>query len=93
MMDVEAWLSREGQRLMFIYGTFDPWAARPFELGQARDSFRFFVDGGNHHAGLESLAPGEHAVAMNALERWLGVSVLAQPLEGAPMKRGVPPPP
>jgi hypothetical protein len=87
MQDVSDWLTTEGERMLFIYGENDPWSAGAFELGQAQDSYRFFVPEGNHGASISELPPAELQMALDALEAWTGVTP-AQPL--APVS---PPPP
>lgn len=79
MLDVDAWVKGSGAQLMFIYGEDDPWSAGAFELGGAVDSFRFYVAGGNHGAGIAELAPGDRAQATAALRRWAGLAQQAAP--------------
>jgi hypothetical protein len=74
MRDIAAWVASEGAKLMFIYGANDPWTAGAFELGDATDSFRFTVPGGNHGARIEQLPATERAEALAIIGRWLGVS-------------------
>jgi hypothetical protein len=71
--DIQDWLSRQGQRIMFIYGQNDTWSAAPFELGNASDSYRFWVSNGNHGSQISQLARPDSAQALDALERWSGV--------------------
>jgi hypothetical protein len=78
--DIQNWLSREGQRIMFIYGQNDPWSAAPYELGNASDSYRFWVPNGNHGSQLSDLSQPDYAQAQAALERWSG----AKPKLSAP---------
>ena len=73
MGDIADWVATEGSELMFIYGEYDPWTAGAFDLGNARDSFRLFVAGGNHGADIEQLSADDRELAFAALERWTGV--------------------
>jgi len=83
MLDIEQWLASKGERVMLVYGEFDPWSARPFVLGQAIDSFNFIVPGGTHLSGIGSLVPTDQEKAIKALERWLNTRY-------APMLRAPP---
>jgi len=81
MPDVQDWVSREGERLMFVYGGNDPWSAAPYVLGGARDSFLFMVPEGNHSARLELLPEPERTEALDILRRWMGGSTRASRLQ------------
>ncbi|MBN1772885.1 MAG: hypothetical protein JXB32_16560, partial [Deltaproteobacteria bacterium] len=43
MRDVAGWVAGEGERLLFVYGEFDPWTAGAFALGAAVDSYLLVV--------------------------------------------------
>jgi PS-10 peptidase S37 len=83
MPDVNQWLATNGERMMLVYGEFDPWSSRTFELGQARDSFKFFEPGGNHGARIGTLSPTDKALAISTLERWLKTPLVVQPTKKA----------
>lgn len=70
MPDIANWVAREGERLLFIYGEFDPWTAGAYELGDARDSYRFTVPGGNHGARIEQLPEPARSQAIQLLRGW-----------------------
>jgi len=74
MTDIDRWVKRDGERLLFIYGEFDPWSGGMFELGDAQDSFRLVAAAQNHGASIAALAPDDRATAYDALERWTGVT-------------------
>lgn len=70
MPDVQSWVAREGERLLFIYGGFDPWTAAAYELGGARDSYLFTVPRGNHGARIQQLPEPERERAISLLKGW-----------------------
>lgn len=70
MVDVQNWVSTAGDKLMFIYGSFDPWTAAQYELGSSSDSFKYFVQGGNHGSSIGALAASDSDAAVTTLERW-----------------------
>jgi PS-10 peptidase S37 len=78
MPDVNAWLATRGQRMLFVYGSLDPWSARPFQLGLADDSFTFVVDQGNHGASLSKLGATSQQ-AFDVVSRWLGATLVPAP--------------
>lgn len=81
MVDIQGWVARDGARLLFLYGENDPWSAGAFELGQARDSFRLFVAGGNHRAKIADLSPEDRSIAFDAVSRWSAVVAVTPPAE------------
>jgi hypothetical protein len=74
MPDVDAWVKTHGNQLLFIYGENDPWSAEPFRLGAgSRDSYRYYVPGGNHGSKIAQLPPNEAAAAKATVRRWAGL--------------------
>ena len=73
MPEIAQWVEGEGQRLMFIYGQYDPWTAGAFELGNAEDSFIFVDPGGTHGARITTLDPEDRNTALAIIHRWTGV--------------------
>ncbi|RKG72319.1 multidrug transporter, partial [Corallococcus exercitus] len=80
MPDIQDWVSTQGQRLMFIYGSYDPWTAAAYLVGNAQDSYLYTVPGGNHGARISQLPADQQAAAKATLNRWMGLS----PLKRAP---------
>ena len=73
MVDIADWVAGDGSELLLVYGGFVPWTAGQFDLGDATDSYKLTVAGGNHGAAITELAPGERDQALAALEDWTGV--------------------
>jgi hypothetical protein len=87
MPDVQSWVSQQGERLLFIYGGFDPWTAAAYELGgaSARDSHLFTVSGGNHGARIQQLPVAERDRAISLLKGWTNrLSLPPRPLVWKP---------
>lgn len=62
------------QRLMFIYGEYDPWSRRPSKLGRAVDSWKYIAPQGNHGSSITSLTTADRDAAADTVRRWAGVS-------------------
>lgn len=89
MRDIDAWVQGEAERLLFIYGSNDPWTAGAFELGLARDSYRLIVPGGNHGSRISQLEPALKAKAEALLKRWADVAQMnpgPQPLSAEELR-------
>lgn len=73
MHDVDQWVRSEGDKILFIYGQFDPWTAGEFPVSETgKDVYKYFVPKGNHGANLSKLPPAEISLAVNMLANWLG---------------------
>ncbi|WP_338867160.1 S28 family serine protease [Myxococcus stipitatus] len=81
MPDIQDWVSREGERLMFVYGGHDPWTAAPYTLGGARESALYLVPGGNHGARLSQLPEPQRNEARELLRQWAGGGLGASELQ------------
>ena len=74
MRDIDAWVQAEGDRLLFVYGEWDPWTAGRFALGGAMDSLSLTQPRGSHAARLTRLADVDEAAAFERLATWTGVT-------------------
>lgn len=74
MRDIDAYVQQRGERLLFVYGAWDPWTAGAFTLGAARDSLLVEVAEGTHAALLSELAPADREAAFAKLAAWTGVT-------------------
>jgi len=88
MHDVQNWVATQGAHILLIYGQNDPWSSGAIDIGNATDSFRFFVPGGNHGSNISMLSATDKPMALDAISRWSGVTVtsavLRQPAEPGP---------
>ncbi|WP_395815254.1 S28 family serine protease [Archangium minus] len=73
MRKVENWVRKDAQRMIFIYGQNDPWSARPFEVRERNDSYRFYVPDGDHTANITQLTEADRQFVLDRLSTWLGV--------------------
>ena len=74
MSDIDQFVQGQGDRLLFIYGEWDPWTGGQYELGGATDSLRLTQAQGTHGARITRLAAGDMQAALDKLEAWTGVT-------------------
>jgi hypothetical protein len=73
--DIDQWVKSKGERIMLIYGEYDPWSAEQFQFGEGtRDSWRYVVPRGNHGANINQLPAAEKADATAKLRAWCGLT-------------------
>ncbi|MFD8543308.1 S28 family serine protease [Streptomyces sp. NPDC059649] len=69
MPDIDRWVRRHGQRMLFINGTHDAAVAEPFRPSD-RDSHLLWAPGANHGVTIADLSPTDRAQAVGLLTRW-----------------------
>ena len=74
MHDIDDWVKQNGNRLLFVYGQWDPWTGGMFELGGATDSLRVIAPMAPHGAGIGDLTQGDRAAVLAKLAAWSGVT-------------------
>ncbi|MEU5419179.1 S28 family serine protease [Streptomyces sp. NPDC020799] len=77
MADIDRWVRKDSERMLFVYGQNDPWSGEPFTLGRnaaARHDFRFYAPGGNHGSNISQLVADERAKATAEVLQWAGVA-------------------
>ncbi|WP_405955193.1 S28 family serine protease [Streptomyces phaeochromogenes] len=91
MHDVDSWVKRNANQMLFVYGQNDPWGSEPFHVGKgARDSYVFTAPGMNHGANVAGLVPDQKALATARILEWAGVAsaaVQADPDKAKPLAK------
>lgn len=87
VLEASSWLSTQGSELLLVYGGLDPWTARALELDGATDSYSFLSPNANHGALILTLPEVDRNTALDALQRWTGVTI------GETARRARTPPP
>jgi hypothetical protein len=91
MADIDQWVQTESDRMLFIYGEWDPWTGGRYALGAATDALSLTAPQMTHGAGFDSLTSPDRAAAYSRLQAWTGVT----PGFAKPVRTGrlAPPPP
>jgi PS-10 peptidase S37 len=82
MRDIDDYVEHRGERLLFIYGEWDPWTGGQFVRGNATDSAVLYQSKGTHMARIAYLEFGDQEIALTKLEAWTGVVPLLSRLQG-----------
>ena len=76
MHDIDDFVQQRGDRLLFVYGQWDPWTAGAFTLGAATDSLELVEAQGTHDSHITGLATADEDAAVGKLSAWTGVAVM-----------------
>ncbi|WFB09415.1 aminopeptidase [Streptomyces sp. LX-29] len=91
MRDVDRWVRHHSERMLFVNGANDPWAAEPFRVGRgSEDSYVFTVPGGNHGSNVAGLPAAQKEKATQEILEWAGVAPAAVREGDKPAKRLTP---
>jgi hypothetical protein len=74
MMDVDGFVRNQGDRLLFIYGQWDPWTGGAFTLGSAANSLLLTQPRGTHGSRITHLTTDDEQAAFTRLQEWTGVT-------------------
>ncbi|GGR42221.1 hypothetical protein J2S40_001586 [Nocardioides luteus] len=78
MRDVDSWVRKHANQMLFVYGEVDPWGAERFRPGpKAKDSYVFTAPGMNHGANVAGLVEDERELATARILEWAGVASAA----------------
>lgn len=98
MQDIDTWVQTAGDRLIFLYGEWDPWTGGMFTLGPDGDNLRVIAPGAPHGAEIADLVAADRALVLDRLAAWSGVApdvdILARrarPAMAAPRPPRIPP--
>ncbi len=83
MLDVDKFVREDGERLLFIYGQWDPWTGGQFELGDAKDSLLLVQAEGTHGSRITALSASDRDAAFEKLHAWTGIKPVL------PMQRAI----
>ncbi len=74
MHDIDTFVQGSGNRLLFVYGQWDPWTGGAFALGNATDSLELVQAQGTHGSRIGRLSASDNAAALAKLAAWTGVT-------------------
>jgi hypothetical protein len=73
MQRVVPWLRQQGARIVYIYGSNDPWTAAALGPVNGLDALQVIQPGANHNVKIRDLDRKRDVIA--ALERWLEMDI------------------
>ena len=75
MQNINAWLEKHGNNMIFIYGEIDAWSSTAFELTGETNSLKMIKTGGNHRTRIKSFNQQDQERILDSLEVWLDYKI------------------
>ncbi|NWG26926.1 MAG: peptidase, partial [Ignavibacteriaceae bacterium] len=71
MQNINTWIQKYGNNMIFIYGEIDAWSATAVELTGETNAIKMVKKGGNHRTRIKSFNEKDRNFILNTLEEWL----------------------
>ena len=75
IQDINTWVQKHGNNILFIYGGNDTWSATAVELTGETNSIKMVKEGGSHRTRINSFSDDEKEIIYNILEDWLDYKI------------------
>jgi len=75
MQDINTWVQKHGNNMLFIYGENDTWSATAIELTGETNSIKMVKKGGSHRTRINSFSDYEKGIIYSTLEDWLDYKI------------------
>jgi hypothetical protein len=74
MHSVLDYFSHNSDRMLLIYGEWDPWIKGRLVISDVTDSGSFVQPEGTHGSSIAGLRPVDHETSLALLKKWTGVT-------------------
>jgi hypothetical protein len=75
LQNVNTWMQKHGNNMVFIYGGNDTWSATAIELTGETNSIKMIKKGGSHRTRIKSFDEKDQKYIINKLEEWLDYKI------------------
>jgi hypothetical protein len=75
MQDVNTWLQKHGNNILYIYGGNDTWSATSIQLIGLTNAVKMVKKGGSHGTRISNFTGDEKEKIYSTLENWLGAKI------------------
>jgi len=75
IQDINTWVQKHGNNILFIYGGNDTWSATAVELTGETNSIKMVKEGGSHRTKINSFSDDEKEIIYKTLEDWLDYKI------------------
>jgi hypothetical protein len=75
MKDVNDWLRKSGNNILYIYGGNDAWSSTSIKLTEETNAVKMVKEGGSHGTRILDFGNEQKELIYSTLEKWLGVII------------------
>jgi len=75
MQNINSWIQKHGNNMIFIYGEVDAWSATAVELTGETNSIKMIKEGGNHRTRINNFNEKDRMFILNKLEQLLDYEI------------------
>jgi len=75
MMDINTWIQKHGNNMIFIYGEIDAWSSTAIELTGETNSIKIIKTGGNHRTRIKSFNEEDQQYILKTLQEWMNYKI------------------
>ena len=75
MQEINKWVQKHGNNMLFIYGEYDTWSASAVELTGETNAVKMVKKGGSHRTRINSFNQKEREIIYSTLENWLDIEI------------------
>jgi hypothetical protein len=79
--EVRDYAENKGNKILYIYGEYDPWGACAPTPKPHVDALKMILEGGSHSTRIKSFSEEDKQVIYTKLQKWMGYSTTIYPLE------------
>ena len=73
ILDIHKWLVTEGNNIIYLYGSIDPWSGGQIELTGQTNALKIMQEGGDHRIRIADL--DERELVVQTLISWLDITI------------------
>jgi hypothetical protein len=73
--DIYSWIRNNGNNIILIYGSIDPWSGGAIKLIGKTNALKFMKEGEDHGVRITDLAEQDQQLILSKLEEWLGIDI------------------
>jgi hypothetical protein len=75
MKKVDYWLQNKANKLICVYGQYDPWFASAAQIDHNPNTLKMVVAKGSHASRIATLSPEQKTIVFAKLSDWLGFKI------------------
>jgi hypothetical protein len=75
MQNINTWVQKHGNNMLFIYGEYDTWSAPAVQLTGETNAIKMIKKEGSHRTRIKDFSKEEKEIIYSTLEKWLDIEI------------------